>query len=81
MLPGGVVMPCFEPVLTMTPGVPSAIIAGANDLHAVEDAAQIDVQDAPPPRPGSRHGPPPSTDAGVVHQHGDFAERFDDMVA
>ena len=41
-------IPCLEPVLTIAAGVPARSSPGAKALHAVEDAPQIDVDDAPP---------------------------------
>ena len=42
-------MPCFEPVLTISPGWPRGDHAGREDLRAVDDAPEIDGED---PLPG-----------------------------
>ena len=70
-------MPCFDPVLTIAAGRALADHRGSENLHAVDDAPEVDVDDAPPFGPIAEQTAP-AADSGVVHQERDIAERLVD---
>ncbi len=50
---------------------------GSKDLHAVDDAPEVDVDDAPPFGPIAKQTAP-AADSGIVHQERDIAESLVD---
>ena len=70
-------MPCFEPVLTIAAGRSLLDHVRSESLDPVDHAPQVDVDDA---SPAGRIAEQVAASAGpgVVHQHGDLAERVID---
>ena len=80
-IPGGVVMPCFEPVLMMSPTRCRAIMPGARlHLGAVDNAPEIDAEHPLPVLRGPNIALP-RLHSGVVHQNVGAAEAFHGTVA